>query len=288
MRTLIVWWVTCLIWSSVWLFIKLGLRDLPPLGFAATRLTLALAILLPLLWLRETPLPRRPHDWRALAIAGALILGVNYALLFWGAQFIPSGLTAVLQASTPVFGLVFGHLLLKDERFTIPKAIGLVAGVGGVALISTDQLHVAGPGAVYGCLAVTAAAAAVAFGDVYVKRSATHLAPEVVTAAQVAIGASLLVPAALIRDGNPLRYSWTPASIACLVYLAAAGSVLATWLNYWLLKRLSATAVLSMALIEPVIAVLLGAAFLHERLTVSACAGAVLVLTSVWALVIRH
>jgi drug/metabolite transporter (DMT)-like permease len=288
LRTLILWWVTCLIWSSVWLFIKLGLRDLPPLAFAATRLVIALAILLPILRLRGTHLPRHARDWMVLTIAGVLILGVNYALLFWGAQFIPSGLTAVLQSSTPIFGLLFGHFLLADERFTFAKVIGLAVGMAGVALISTDQLHVSGTHAVYGCVTVTAAAASVAFGYVFVKRQGTHLAPEVVTAVQMMVGAALLVPATLIHDGTPLALTWTPLAIACLVYLAVAGSILATWLNYWLLKRLSATAVLSMALVEPVIAVLLGALFLHERLTVAAGAGAVLVLASVSVVLSRR
>src|SRR3954452_6057984 len=123
--TLVVWWVTCLIWSSVWLFIKIGLRDLPPITFAALRLVIAVAVLLPILAWRRVRLPRDARDWYVLAVAGLLLLGVNYALLFWGAQFIPSGLSAVLQAVTPAFALVFGHLLLDDEPFTL-KAFGAI------------------------------------------------------------------------------------------------------------------------------------------------------------------
>src|SRR5690349_20979114 len=106
------WWLTCLIWSSVWLFIKLGLRDLPPVTFAAVRLVVAIAIVLPILRMRGVALPRRAAEWRIIAFAGLLLLGVNYVLLFWGAQYIPSGLAAVLQAVTPAFALVFGHFML--------------------------------------------------------------------------------------------------------------------------------------------------------------------------------
>src|SRR4051812_30614125 len=152
--TFLVWWLTCLIWSSVWLFIKLGLRDLPPVTFAAARLVVALAILLPALAIRREPLPRQARDWYVLAVAGILLLGVNYALLLWGAQFIPSGLTAVLQAITPAFALVFGHFLLDDEPFTF-KALGAIAiGIAGVAVVSRDQLHLAGRSALLGCAAV--------------------------------------------------------------------------------------------------------------------------------------
>src|SRR4051812_18550590 len=105
--TLVLWWVTCLIWSSVWLFIKVGLRDLPPVSFAAVRLGVAVVVFIPILLARRVSLPRRRADWQMIAVAGVLLLGVNYALLFWGAQFIPSGLTAVLSAVTPAFALVF-------------------------------------------------------------------------------------------------------------------------------------------------------------------------------------
>ena len=89
-----------------------------------------------------------------------------------------------------------------------------------------------------------------------------------------------------VREGNPLALHWTPAAVGCLLYLALAGSVAGTWLNYWLLERMSATALLSMALVEPLIAVLLGAAFLQERVTPRAAAGGVLVLCSIFMITI--
>ena len=116
--TLFVWVLTCAIWSTVWLFIKLGVRDVPPAAFAVYRMTVALAVLLPVVLLRPAPWPRRRADWVLIAGTGLLLLGVNYALLNWGIQFISSGLAAVLQAMTPVFGFVFAHLLLRDEPMT--------------------------------------------------------------------------------------------------------------------------------------------------------------------------
>lgn len=285
--TLLLWWVTCLIWSSVWLFIKLGLRDLPPVTFAALRLVVAIAVFLPILAIRGVALPRAARDWRVIGVAGFLLLGVNYTLLFWGAQFIPSGLTAVLQAVTPAFALVFGHFLLDDEPFTF-KALGAIGiGIAGVALISWDQLHLSGRQALLGCAAVTLGAACVGFAYVFVKaRSVRRLRPEVLTCGQMLCAAGPMLIFATVREGNPLNLHWTPLAIGCLLYLALAGSVAATWLNYWLLERMSATALLSMALVEPLIAVLLGAAFLHERMTMSAAAGGVLVLCSIFMITI--
>jgi drug/metabolite transporter (DMT)-like permease len=280
--TIVIWWLTCLLWSSVWLFIKLGLRDLPPVTFAALRLVVALAIMLPVLALRRVPLPRSARDWYVLAVAGVLLLGVNYALLFWGAQFIPSGLSAVLQAITPAFALVFGHVLLDDEPFTF-RALGAIAiGIAGVVAISWDQLHVAGRQALLGCAAVTAGSAFVAFAYVFVKRHRRTLKPEVLSAGQMLCAVGPMLVAAALREGSPLQAHWTPVAVVCLLYLAIAGSIGGTWLNYWLLERMSATALLSMGLVEPLIAVLLGWAFLRERITPAAAGGGILVLCSIF------
>lgn len=284
--TLVIWWVTCLIWSSVWLFIKLGLRDLPPVTFAALRLVIALAVLLPILRWRRVRLPRDARDWYVLAVAGILLLGVNYALIFWGVQFIPSGLTALLTATTPAFALVFGHFLLDDEPFTLQGLAAIAIGGAGVALISRDQLHIAGRDALLGCAAVTAGSAFVAFAYVFVKKYRRKLGADVLSAGQMLCAVGPMLVAATLREGNPLEIHWTPTAVACLLYLSIAGSVGGTWLNYWLLERISATALLSMALVEPLIAVFLGWAFLREQVTAWAAAGGVLVLCSIFMITI--
>jgi drug/metabolite transporter (DMT)-like permease len=113
-----------------------------------------------------------------------------------------------------------------------------------------------------------------------------RLPPEVLTCGQMICAAGPMMVFAAIREGNPLAQNWTPAAVGCVLYLAIAGSVGATWLNYWLLERMSATAVLSMALVEPFIAVLLGAALLDERMTLRAGFGGALVLCSIFMITI--
>ena len=225
------------------------------------------------------------RDWYVIGVAGVLLLGVNYALLFWGAQFIPSGLTAVLRRLTPAFALVFGHFLLDDEPFTF-KALGAIAiGVAGVAIISWDQLHLSRtPGAAR--LRGRDARRGLRRLRLRVRQGAQRgrrLRPEVLTCGQMLCAVGPMLAFAAVREGNPLAPALDAARrSACLLYLALAGSVAGTWLNYWLLERMSATALLSMALVEPLIAVLLGAAFLHERVTPGAAAGGVLVLCSIF------
>ena len=287
MRVLLVWWAVCLIWSTVWLFIKLGLRDLPPASFAWVRLAVAVALLLPVLrWRGIALVPRRGRDRLLVAATGVLLLGLNYGFLFWGAQHISSGLTAVLQAATPAFGLVLAHYLLPGERFTAAKLLAVALGVAGVGVIFFDQLSFAGWPALWGSAAVSLGALCVAAAYVLVKAYGAHLNATALMTGQMACGLVPLLAFGVAREGNPLALRWTPSAIFSLLYLALVGSVAAFWLNYWLLRRMDATKVMSMSLVEPLLAVLLGALVLGEKLSARTAAGGALVLLSV-GLVLR-
>jgi drug/metabolite transporter (DMT)-like permease len=288
MKVLLVWVVTCLIWSTVWLFIKLGLRDLPPVSFAGMRLLVAVAVLLPVVIVRRNRLPRSRRDLMLIAVTGLLLLGLNYGLVFWGAQYISSGLTAVLQAATPAFGLAFASYYLPGERITLLKLCALLIGIAGVALIFSNQLQLAGWLALLGCTAVIAGALCVAFAYVLVKAYGSHLHPTMLTAGQMLCALVPLLIFGSLKEGSPLAFHWTPMAVVSLLYLALAGSVAAFWLNYWLLKRMDATKVLLMSIVEPLLAVLLGAVVLGETLTGRALLGGVFILTSVALILSRR
>jgi drug/metabolite transporter (DMT)-like permease len=283
MKAVVVWWITCLIWSSVWLFIQIGVGDLPPASFAGIRLLIALAVLIPILVLRRVPIPAR-RDWGTIATTGVLLLGMNYACTYWGAQYVSSGLMAVLQAATPAFGLCFGHFLLRDERFSWRKLAILALGIAGVAIICADRLKFSGGAGLAGAAAVAAGGVCVALGYVLVKAHGSHLDPAALMTGQMLCAVVPLMAYALVHDGSPFSLHWSPRSAGSLLYLALAGSVAAFWLNYWLLQRMGATKVLSMALVEPLVAVLLGAVVLHEKVTPMAGVGGACILASVWLL----
>lgn len=288
MKVLLVWVVVCFIWSTVWLFIKLGLKDLPPMSFAGIRLVVALLILLPIVFVRRVPLPRARRDLALVALTGFLLLGLNYGLLYWGAQYITSGLTAVLQAATPAFGLAFAHYFLPGERITLVKLGALALGVAGVAVIFSNQLRVAGWPALAGSAAVVGGAVCVAFAYVLVKARGNHLHPTALVTGQMLCGLVPLLAYGLAREGNPFSFNWTPAAVGSLLYLALAGSVTAFWLNYWLLRRMEATKVMLMAVVEPLIAVLLGAAVLGEAVTTRTLLGGACILLSVALVLTRR
>src|SRR3954451_17866248 len=91
----------CLIWSSTWLAIKVGLRDLPPISFVAIRFIVAIVVWCVVSIGRTRLLPRTSGDYWVLAITGVLMFGLNYTLLFWGELYVSSGLSGVLQTTIP-------------------------------------------------------------------------------------------------------------------------------------------------------------------------------------------
>src|SRR4030095_8920416 len=135
MKPRLVFILLCCIWGSTWLFIKIGLADLPPLTFAGIRFLLAAAVIFGLMRVRKASLQRSRKDWTFLAVTGVLSFSPNYGLIFWGEQFISSGLAAVLQATIPAFGLIIAHFYLPNEQLSSLKITGVLLGVIGVAVI---------------------------------------------------------------------------------------------------------------------------------------------------------
>src|SRR5436305_5111736 len=154
MKARIVWLILCCIWGSTWLFIKLGLADLPPITFAGIRFVIAFLILASLVIARRARWPRTRAEWILIAVSGALQFGLNYGLVFWGEQHISSGLAAVLQSTFPAFGLVIAHFYLPDEPITAKKVVGVLLGFTGVTIVFSHQLSIAGQSALLGCIAL--------------------------------------------------------------------------------------------------------------------------------------
>src|SRR5882672_10835426 len=101
MKARVVWLILCCIWGSTWLFIKLGLADLPPITFAGIRFLIAFLILTAMVLARGASWPRTPAAWLLISVVGVLQFTLNYGLVFWGEQYISSGLAAVLQSMFP-------------------------------------------------------------------------------------------------------------------------------------------------------------------------------------------
>lgn len=264
---ILVWLLLSAIWGSTWLFIKVGLEDLPPFTFAALRFALAIIALLPLLIVRRVPLPRIRSDWWLMIITGFLTFTVAYGLVFWGEQYISSGLAALLFATFPLFGLVIAHFHLPTERMTWTKVAGVILGIVGIGLVFSNQLSAAGTAALWGSIGIVIAALAAAYADVMIKLRGGHLDTMLLTLVQMVAGSLPLIAVAVAVEGNPGRFDWTPLAAFSIAYLAVIGSALAFVLFYWLIRHMDVTKTMLITLVTPLIAVLLGIVLLEEQLT---------------------
>ena len=288
MKARLVWLVLCGIWGSTWLFIKLGLDDLPPFTFAAIRFIIAIAIVFSIIRIRGLALPRARSDWILLAVTGILSFGFNYGLVFWGEQYITSGLAALLQATTPAFGLVFAHFNLPGERLSWTRIGGVVLGVCGVAVVFSNQLAVAGRQALAGCVALLLSSIFVAYSNVLVKKHGKNLNPAIMAFGQMLFGLLLLLVAGITLEGNPLRFHWTPMAVIALLYLAVVGSVIAFLLYYWLILNMDVTKSMLIALVTPVVAVILGMIVLNEEFGWRTLAGGAMIILGIAFIVLRR
>src|SRR6266550_5364098 len=281
MKSRLVWFLLCGIWGSTWLFIKLGLEDLPPLTFAGIRFVIAATILLLLIAVRRVPFPHRGRDLMLLAVTGILSFSLNYGLVFWGEQYISSGLAALLQSMLPAFGLIIAHYYLPGEPMTLPRIAGIVMGVIGVGVIFSNQLRVSGPKALWGSAALVLSAFCAAYANVLVKAYCKHIDPVVLAAGQMIFG---LIPLFLIGiplEGNPFRFHWTLMALVSLLYLAVVGTVIAFSLYYWLIRNMNVTDTMLIALVTPVVAVVLGMIVLKETLEWRTLAGGLMIISGI-------
>ena len=287
MKARLVWLILCGIWGSTWLFIKLGLADLPPFTFAGIRFVISCAILFPFVLLRRPPLPQGRRDWLLLVFTGFLSFSLNYGLVFWAEQHISSGLAAVLQSTMPAFGLVLAHFHLPGERMTWVKIAGVVLGVFGVAVVFSNQLAISGRQALAGCVAMVLSAFFAAYSNVLVKTHGRSLNPAIIAAGQMFFGLIPLLIFGIAFEGNPMQLRWTTTAIVSLLYLALVGSVIAFLLYYWLMQNMDVTKTMLISLVTPVVAVILGMLALNEELGWRTLAGGAMIIAGIGFIVVR-
>ena len=288
MRKIIVWLLLCLIWGSTWIFIKVGLADLPPISFAAARFVLSAAVVLVIIRVQQIPLPRTRAEWRLLALTGFLQFGLNYGSVFWSEQYITSGLAAVLQATITVFGLVLAWIFLPDERVTARKLLAVAIGILGVTVIFIDQLKVENWMAFLGCVGIVGGSYCAAQASILVKARAASIHPASMLFGQMICALPFIIAYSLLVEGNPLHFNWSTTAMVCVLYLSLVGTIAAFWLYYWLLKRVESTKAMMISLVTPLLAVLIGAVTVGERLPPQTLLGGSMIIASIGLIVFRR
>jgi len=259
--------VLSLLWGGSFFFTGIAVRELPSFTLVALRVGIGAIALWLMLHALGQRMPRDGRVWAAFFAMGLLNNVIPFSLFAWGQHHIASGLAAILNATTPLFGVLVAHALTEDERLTPAKAVGVTAGfVGVVVLMGPDALHGLGSGtlAQFACLS---AALTYAFAGIFGRRFRRMGIPPMVTATgQVTASSVMLLPLALL-----VEHPWTLLPLHAATWAAVVGlGVLSTAVAYVLYFRVLATAgatnVLLVTLLIPVSAILLGVLVLGESL----------------------
>jgi len=269
----------CVIWGSTWLAIKVGYGGLGPFNVAAIRFLVAGAVftlLLPLLRVRR---PRGRREWAVVACDGLVLFAGDYGLIYWGEQFLDSGLTAIIFATLPLITLAFAHVYVPGDRITARSLAGTLVAFLGVVALFGDRIRVDLSQAVP-MLAIVVAAVCAAAAGVVTKRHGRSLHPAALNAPAMLIGGvTLMLVSRAVGDG--FRLPQDIATWGAIGYLAIAGSVVTFLIYFSLLKTWSVTSLSFISVFTPAIALLLGFVFLDERPTFWTALGAALILAGV-------
>ena len=269
----------CVIWGSTWLVIKVGYGGLGPFNVAALRFLLAGAVLAVIIPALGAHWPRGRRQWGLVLWVGLVLFAADYGLIYWGEQFLDSGLTAILFATLPLITVAFAHVYVPGDRITPRKLAGtLLAFLGVVALFSESvrfDVTRLRPMAAIIAAAVCAAAAGVA-----TKRHGRAMHAAALNAPAMLVGGLALSVLAL-ATGEGLRLPADANTWAAIAYLAIVGSVIAFLVYFSLLKTWSVTSLSFISVFMPVIALALGFVFLDERPTLWTAIGAALILAGV-------
>lgn len=256
-----------LIWGGAFFFIGVAVRHVPPLTYVWLRLSIAAVAMWIYVKARVGSLGLPRQVWGAIVLLAILNNALPFALFGWGQTHIASGLASILNATTPIWGVVVAHFLTHDERMTPRKTVGVLLGFGGVAtMIGPALLSNIGTNAVAQLACVTASLS-YALAAVWARRfRRIGVAPIAVTTGQLTAGALIMLPVSLIVD-QPWTHPFPPVSAwAAISALALFCTAFGYVLYFRLIDHAGATNALLVTLLVPPVAIMLGAAFLNETL----------------------
>lgn len=266
------------VWGASFLFIKIGVQELAPAMLVSLRVGIAALILITIVYMRGMRLPASWRMWGHFGFTGFMGLVVPYVLITWGEQSIPSGMAAILNATTPLFTVLLAYVWTHEEYLTGLRLLGLALGfVGVVVAVGLRDLSLANA-STRGQLAVLIAAAAYGVNGVYSRRAFRGMPPLLPAAGQMITATLMIAPFALAWYGipSPSGRVW-----AAVLALAIFGTALAYILLYWLIARLGATRTSMVTYLLPPFALAYGALFLHESIALNAVLGLALVVLGI-------
>jgi drug/metabolite transporter (DMT)-like permease len=255
------------LWGGSYLFIGLAVRDLPPFTIVAVRLVIASVGLWLMLPLFGTRMPRGMPIWAAFLALGFINNAIPFSLIVWGQTHIPVAVASILNATTPLFGVVVAHVLTRDEKMTPLRLLGVVIGfLGAAIMVGVGALRSLGIDVVAE-LALLSASLSYAVGSIFARRFGARGVPPVgVAVGQITAAAILMVPVALIVDQPWKLPPPSATTIMAILALALVCTSIAYLIYFRILATAGATNLLLVTFLVPVSAILLGSMVMGDRL----------------------
>lgn len=270
-----------LIWGSSFLLIKIAVKDFGPLPLVSLRIGLAALFMAAFIRMTGRRWPTLRRERAALLFVGIINTAVPFTLITWGEKDIDSGLATVLNATVPLFTLIFAHLGLPDERISPKKVLGLALGFVGVALLASRTTPSSSPNPLSGQVAVLLASACYGLSAVVIRRYLRALDPFTIAGGSLIIGAIVIIAVTLVTTTLPRAAALSLGTTLAVVVLALFNTVLAYFLFYSLLSTWGATRTTLVTYLMPPVGVTLGAIFLDEVVDWKIVVGAVLILAGI-------
>jgi drug/metabolite transporter (DMT)-like permease len=282
-QTILAFGVIYIVWGSTYLAIRVGVEEVPPLLLAAMRFSVAGFAIYAWVIARGEPSPTR-REWRSAAMLALVFFLLDYGLVFWAEQRVPSGVTAVMLATIPMFMAFSEIIFLGTQRLTARLIVALLIGIGGVAVLMTNSLNLGGaPIDKLGALALIISPITWSIASAFSRKLPLPKSKLMSSGAQMLLGGIFLTIAAgafgEFHDFHPAAVSGR--AWFALAYLIVAGSIIGFTAYVWLLHHESPTKVGTYGYVNPIVAVILGHFLGGEALTARTVVGALFVLVSV-------
>jgi len=259
-KTLLAFAIIYFVWGSTFLAIRVGVREVPPFLLAAMRFLIAGLVLYGWMMVHGERSPSG-REWMSTFLIAVLIFVLDYGLLFWAEQRVPSGIAAVMMATIPVFMALSEIIFLHTQRLTVRLVLALLVGLGGVAVLMSRSLNLGGmPIDTTGAVALIIASMSWSVSSVLTRKLPLPSSKVMSSGVQMLAGGVLLTLASAalgefhgFRPANVSSQAWLS-----LLYLIVAGSIIGFTAYVWLIHHESPTRVGTYAYVNPVVAVLVG------------------------------
>lgn len=275
--------VLATLWGASYTFIKIGVETIAPITLIAARTLIAAAVLMGVMHMRGKALPRDAATWRQFAVQSLLNSVVPFTLIAYAERSVDAGLAVILNAGTPIMAFLGTWLITRHESLTPRKAIGVIFGLAGTCwVVGTQALQDIG-GQLMAQLAIVLATACYGAAAIY-GRQFKEMDPMAPAAGSLICAAACMVPASALMD-HPWTLAPSSASLMALLALSALSTALALVIYFRLVGSLGSLGTTAQAYLRVPIGVLIGMAFLHERLAPTTWLGLACTVVGVAAMV---